>query len=234
MGQVVDEFERRASEVRKFLRMLARMEQPDAELEQGQPGEQRVVRIDEDWLRVGKAAAYLMLYNVVEASIRSAFDELYGTIRSEKLKHGVISEALRQVWVEQKHRRVTHEDAAPKKYLQTAKRLVEDVVQETIVDLDSSRLPGSGTLDAKRIRQIFDKHGCELITNRRARGGEALSTVKRLRNDLAHGHVSFSDCGRDVTIRELVQVARESRHFVRGVLTSLEDYATKKTYVATR
>lgn len=234
MGQVVEEFERRAAEVRKFIRMLARMEQPETELEQGSPGEQRAIRIDEEWLRVGKAAAYLMLYNVVEASLRSAFAELYGTIRSEKLKHGLISKAVRQVWIEQRHRRVSNEDAAPKNYLETAKSLIEDVVVGAVVELDPGRLPGAGSLDAKRIRQILDKHGCQLVTNPRARGGDALSTVKRLRNHLAHGQVSFSECGRDVAIRDLVQVARETRLFMRGVLTSLENYASQKAYATTQ
>lgn len=233
MGQVVDDFEQRAVEVRKFIRMLARMEQPEAGSGGGRPGEPRACKVDEELLRIGKAAAYLMLYNLVESSIRSAFAELYGTIRSDQLKHGLVSNAVRQVWIEQRHRRVSNEDAAPKNYLQTAKDIVESVVSGTVVELDPERLPGSGNLDAKRIRQIFSKHGCAIVTHPRARGGDALGTVKRLRNDLSHGYVSFSECGRDVAIGDLVKIARETRLFMRGVLTSLEDYASQKAYATT-
>lgn len=60
--------------------------------------------------------------------------------------------------------------------------------------------------------------------------GEKLELVKRERNNLAHGDVSFSDCARDLTIGDLTQIKRETIIFISDILAGMKKYYDEKQY----
>ena len=60
--------------------------------------------------------------------------------------------------------------------------------------------------------------------------GESLERVKRERNSLAHGDVSFSDCARDLTIGDLEDIKNEVIQFLNDILDGMKDYYEQKLY----
>lgn len=93
--------------------------------------------------------------------------------------------------------------------------------------LSKDALGISGNLNAKKITDICDKHR---IRYRLATPGESLERVKRERNSLAHGDVSFSDCARDLTINDLENIKDEVVLFLTGILAGMKDYYDQKSY----
>ena len=85
----------------------------------------------------------------------------------------------------------------------------------------------SGNLNAKKIKEICDKHK---IRYRLATSGASLERVKRERNSLAHGDVSFSDCARDLTIGDLENIKDEVILFLTGILDGMKNYYDQKLY----
>jgi hypothetical protein len=87
-----------------------------------------------------------------------------------------------------------------------------------------------GNLDAARIREVCDAHGVSHKTDRRTRGGEKLLVVKNRRNALAHGDLSFVECGRDYTVAELKEIKMQSFWYLKAILRNIDRFNTKKTY----
>jgi hypothetical protein len=48
---------------------------------------------------------------------------------------------------------------------------------------------------------------------------------------LAHGVVSFSECGKDYTIAELQQIKKEVVGYLRGILKNVDSYIVNKEYL---
>jgi hypothetical protein len=232
MNAVIEDFEQRARDIRSYLRMLERMEVPGSVLRRPSGSRTHSVAVEENWRVIGKATAYLLLYNLVESAVRSGLDRLYLAVEADQCTCQTLSRSIRSVWIDQKHRAVRHENASPVNYRQAASELVEEIVQKRIVQLSAEELPGAGSLDAARIRDVCRRHDLELKVHKNAKGGSSLVTVKSQRNALAHGDKSFAECGRDVTLKDLQQTAKETEIYVRGFLRSLERFIAKKRYMA--
>lgn len=65
------------------------------------------------------------------------------------------------------------------------------------------------------------------------RGGSKLLTVKTQRNLLAHGNISFSECGRERTFIELNDIKNEVINYLEDILNNIEIYIDNKDYKKT-
>ena len=54
-----------------------------------------------------------------------------------------------------------------------------------------------------------------------------------MRNELAHGLVSFEDCGHNTAHDELVTIAGETIRYLEAVLEGIEQYVEQKLYATT-
>jgi hypothetical protein len=110
------------------------------------------------------------------------------------------------------------------------RRLVKNAIDDVGARLTVEDLRFGGNLDADRIRRACLEHGVSSKTHPRAKGGEKLGLVRGRRNALAHGSLSFTECGRDYTLTQLVEIRRETVLFVRGILKNVESYASKRSF----
>src|SRR5262245_22103827 len=106
MKNVIEDFELRMAEARSFLRMLEALEPLDARIES--PGK-TVIPVLDDWRRVAKATAFLLLYNLVEAAVRSGFAHLYERVEAMGCTAERATQMIREVWIDQRHRLLTRE-----------------------------------------------------------------------------------------------------------------------------
>ena len=67
-------------------------------------------------------------------------------------------------------------------------------------------------------------------TDAASRGGIVLETVKDRRNDLAHGTLSFAECGRNYSIDDLGKIKDETVLFLQGLLAGMKQYYDGKQY----
>lgn len=230
MNAVVADFEQRVSEVNKYLRLLKAIDRQDATIHSPSKASYKSIPIEDDWRKVSKATVYLLIYNLVEAAIRSAFGELYDKLLSEEKTFESVCCQIQNIWILSEHKKLTRETASPENYREAAARMVLSVLNKEVVRLESSRLPVSGNLDADSIRKICHDHGVEVKVHRSAKGGVDLGTVKDQRNALAHGNRSFTEVGRDVTVEDLIRTAKQTETFVRSILKNITDYMDKQQY----
>src|SRR5581483_2430769 len=198
MGVLLSQFDSRVQEIElyfSFLRLVV-VEHADLIHENGHP---KRVGIDHDLVKILKANAFLLLYNLVESSIRDALTRIYDSVAADRLTYAGLRAELREIWVQNMviPDATRASDATTKKVVQ----LIDSIIAAELITLDAKLLPIAGNLDAAKVRELARRYGFSHQTTKKTQGGAVLLKVKTERNNLAHGQKSFAECGRDLTFQ---------------------------------
>ena len=230
MQAVTEDFELRANEVRSYLRMLKAMDRSDAVIYSPGKPSHKTIEVKDDWRLISKASVYLLIYNLVESSIRSSFGELYSTLKAQGCTINDVSNEVRSLWLSAQYRKLTKGAVSANVFESAAAKMVLLALDKELLDLDSTKMSVSGNLDARKIRELCSSHGVSDKTSRWALGGRELKFVKDQRNALAHGDYSFSECGRDVTVEDLLRISKQTEVYIRSIIKNVAKYIDKKSY----
>ncbi|MDQ3489387.1 MAG: MAE_28990/MAE_18760 family HEPN-like nuclease [Acidobacteriota bacterium] len=211
---------------------MATLDEKRARLSVDYGGSRRTRKIDDQIVKILKANCFLLIYNLVEASVRESFRTLYASVEADGSTVRSLRQNLRGMWVDAAVDRLRNQEGGHTSYRDVARRLVEQAVNNGSATLRVEELRAGGNLDADNIRRACQDHGVQTTTHPRARGGQQLRLVRQRRNDLAHGNLSFSECGRDYTLGQLLEVRHESVLFVRGILRNIERYIARREFRA--
>gem|GEM_PF-986669 len=189
--------------------------------------------LDASQLSVLKASVFLVAYNLIESTVRSAFESLYVRIQSDRVSYSRLSKEIRELWVDQQMKSsIDAYTASPRTYRDKMLVLLELANQGSVVELSKKYLPVSGNLDALQIRKVCEKHGMRHEAPASLKGGADLEIVREQRNNLAHGSITFSECGRQYTVSDLERITSQCEQYVRYILKVTERFATAKRYLA--
>lgn len=226
MPTVQDLFDDRLAEVEQFIRLVRRMQTPGVITKLG-------MKQHQDFLPMLKACIFLLIYNAVESCVRLAFADVYAHVKSSNASFEMVSPAFQKIWVTQQiDSRIAPASANRDTYLSAVSAIAMQVSTGEVLDLSARDLPISGNLNADLIRDLCRKHGVHLKTPSWAKGGFELETIKQKRNALAHGHVSFIECGREYALNDLERMTRQTKHFMRGLLRSVDKFTTAGAFKA--
>jgi hypothetical protein len=88
------------------------------------------------------------------------------------------------------------------------------------------------TVDAVAIKDISRKYGFSIRTEaEKTKNGEKLATVKKRRNHLAHGFMSFKECGQERPIEMVRAIKEESLLYIEQILNNIEQFLEDKKYL---
>ena len=195
------------------------------------PGNNAPVDAGSESLAILKASVFLVTYNLVESAVRTTFDWLYKSMADDGSRYAILRSDLRRLWIDQQFRGdLDLYSASPRTFHERTYALIDNVAIDPVPVLDGRKLPISGNVDADAIRNVCQRHGIVHRAPDGARGGNDLSLIREQRNNLAHGTVSFSECGRQYTVEDLRRITSRSVTFLRSVLRSVERYARSKGY----
>ena len=231
--QLFSDFDSRVKEVDLYFEIMSKIDAGRLSIDSvtgENENEQEDVSPPADWGRMLKGAFYLVLYNLVEAFIRRGFQVVFDSVASDQLTAIELSEQFRAQWVEQRNRRIQAFDGSPKKYMEIARGMIDEIIARDVISLSRHRLPLSGNLNAKKVRHVCRIHGVDLTVGSDANGGAVLDIVMRKRNALSHGDESFVEAGRDDTVADLKKAKNEVVAFMYDILHSLEQFAIAKSY----
>ena len=229
MQEVIDEFNERAANVSSFLVLLRQLEQPGVVVTDFNSNTAIPV-FGEDSFKVMKASAFLLIYNMVESSIRSAFKHVYEQIEKDSRWFGTVTPKFRELWISQRFREMNLDSASPRNFRELAADLTNAVLEQNTVRLTAKKLPVAGNLNARRIRDVCEMHGVSFDVDPQAHGGVQLETVRQLRNDLAHGHIGFAACGQDHGVSDLIRINEEAILFIQGILENIREFVDQAKY----
>lgn len=214
MGDFFETFSEREKSIETYIKLLGSIEARKTIIEL------RRETAESNFL-ILKANFFLILYNLIESSVRSGFQVIYDDLISKNISADQCSDEMRQMWVKQKFKKIPAASSNQDTYFRFTQDISTKIINKEALDLSSRDLPISGNLDASKIRKLCQEHGIKLSLHYRSFGGGELETVKTKRNNLAHGHVSFDECGREYTVADLTRISKQVLTFVRSFLNSL-------------
>jgi hypothetical protein len=211
----IDEFERRRTQVRRYLATVSKAERED------RVGDRR--RVQTETLHVLRAGVFLITYNLVEASIRSGVEAIHDEMAVQRVNFGALNNEIRKEVVKGFKKK-----AKPERDYAMADLPVDIVAAALDVEYEFS-----GNVDARLIRSVSEIYGFSTDSDRsRTYNGADLLTIKTNRNDLAHGLKTYDEVGRDFTTKQLVGISFRAMNFISAVLGNISTYLDNSGYLA--
>jgi hypothetical protein len=232
MKWVFDEFQERVEETNKYFDFITIVESHNSTIADLKSDGSLidVYKFDLDLTRILKANAFLLLYNLVESTVINGIFEIFNSIKNEGVSYQKISTELKKVWLEMKlnyDKKIAKETMVNQIIL-----LFEDIMDLAIVEIEKKQIKFQGNLDADRIFTLAKMYG---ITNhptyRQDTIGEAFKEIRLKRNSLAHGDLTFKECGKDFTIQQITEYKNHIVGYLDLTLKNIEVYITNKEFL---
>lgn len=214
------EYDKRLKEVEMYFETLELLDNGDCSIKCVDIlGCETIKDIDSELSTILKANGYLLLYNLVESTIRKSIDAVLNSIHASSVTYRNLSETLRNLWIRQEGRNINHDKIMS---------IANSVLENELLTFKKECINISGNIDAQQIRTILKQIGGNEIKD-----GRHLETIKKKRNNLAHGEFSFAEIGKDCTVGELISYKNHTKDYLSRVLDEIESYISSKKYLYT-
>lgn len=217
------DFDERAQEVSRYFLFLKNLEQGSIKLSMGNGRNPKTKSINNNLEKTLKATGFLLLYNLVESTMRNAIITIFDEFQSKNVSFDDVTDKVKKIIIKN-----FKENNSTDTLLKSINNISFDIISSSF---DKEKL-FSGNLDARRIRDTSEMYGFSCTTNaKKTKNGSDLFTVKTNRNDLAHGFKSFEEVGRNATADELLVIQRRVICYLREILENIEIYLSKQEYL---
>ena len=166
-------------------------------------GNEEIKDVDSELSTILKANGFLLLYNLIEATIRNSIDAVLNSIHASSVTFGSLSDNLKKIWIKQESKGIISE-----KNHEKIMHIAKTILDNEILSFERDCINISGNIDAQKIREVLKQFGGNEIRN-----GRDLKTIKDKRNNLAHGEFTFSEIGRDYTVGDLINYKDETKSY---------------------
>lgn len=223
MNTVLLDFNARAQEVNDYFIFLESLEKKTTKLAVfDTPSTYKIQSLDPELAKTLKANGFLLLYNLVESTMRNAIEAIFDEFKIQAVSFDHLRPKIKMIILQNLKNR------SPNKIYLTINQLSTDIITATFEREELF----SGNVDAKLIKETAEKYDFSYKTDaKKTKNGQNLVVIKRNRNDLAHGIKSFEEVGRDQTIEELLEIKEEVVEYLRQILENIRDYLDKKEYL---
>lgn len=167
-----------------------------------------------------RANGFLLLYNVIESCITLAIEEIYKDIKDKNISFDILNEGIKKEIFSNIKNNISTENL-----FENIQKIEFDIVSQYPTKIFS------GNVDARKIKDVAKKYGFAHTTDaQKTQNGEKLVSIKNQRNSLAHGDISFKECGKEYTIQEMNKIREEAMCYLAQILQNIENYIVKQEY----
>ena len=232
MKKFIREFNRRVAEIQKYFELVDKIEGLGALSTKSIIFPSGEYIVDSDLQKILKSHCYLLLYNLVESSIRNGITAIHDVIVIEQLTYKDLSPKIKRLWLLNDLSKSFRDSYIKKDTVaDNLEELIKSVLDDKMVSLDPSNIPISGNLDAKTIKELIDIYG--FFGNLGVASKEIdniLDFVVKIRCDLAHGNVSFCDASSQIIWSKLVDDKDKLVKYLTHMLNNIDNYIENKKY----
>jgi hypothetical protein len=223
MDDLNQAFEERLQEIETYLDLLEGLER---QVREGLPqfGENGAT-ITPQQQKILYSSVYLQLYNLVESTVTRCVDTISKLVVDLGLRPDDLCVELRQEWVRVVAR--THIDLNYENRLKSALFLCDHLVQALPISNFILEKGGGGNWDDEEIHKFSKRLGLPLRISSKAQQAVkrpfkndmgTLALIRDYRNKLAHGNLSFAECGENTTAHDLRQLTDRVALYMREVV----------------
>ncbi|MEG4274411.1 MULTISPECIES: MAE_28990/MAE_18760 family HEPN-like nuclease [unclassified Microcoleus] len=223
MQTVLLDFHTRVLEVNQYFEFLETLIQETTKSPvSAENGEQKNTAIDSELAKILKANAFLLLYNLVESTMRNAIEAIFAEISSKKISFNSLRTEPKKIVI------YNFKNRSPDKVHSKIKNISLDIITSGF----NSRELFSGNVARKVITETARNYGFSFDTDySKTKHGEHLEDIMEHRNDLAHGNKSFAEVGQKVSIEDLLKFKEEVIEYLQQILQNIQDYLDKEEYL---
>ena len=221
---VIQDFNELSEEVSKYFIFLQDLEQGKVKLIKEIQGNNKANKIDVELENTLKGSAYLLLYNLIESTMKNAIEAIFQELQEKDVSFDKIRPELKKIILVNLKRR------NPDKILEKIQDISLDIVS---IGFNKEEL-FTGNIDSKLIRETAKKYGFDSQTDDKKRTNDKnsyLRLIKNNRNDLAHGNRPFGAVGKSKTADELIEIKKTIVEYLKGILENIETYIDNKEYL---
>lgn len=224
MLTIINDFNIRVREIDAYFKLLDSFINQDARLFFPNKQSHKFKKLDDELIKVMKANCFLLLYNLIESSIKLSITEIYDTITLKTKKYEDVKDEIRKIWISEKYK--NFKDQGTEFIFTTMNHIADDIID---IKFKPEKVL-SGNIDGMKIRKLSTTYGFSNKAHYLARDGVKLHQVKKQRNDLAHGAISFSQCGRQYTYDDLFEIKQQVITYLRSILNNIKIYLDNEYY----
>lgn len=236
MDTLREAFEERLQEIEAYLDLLEALER---QVRDGRPPQIGGAAITAQQQRILYSSVYLQLYNLIEATVTWCVEAVTMAATGDGTRlPGHLAAPIRREWVRVTAK--THAALNPKHRLDTAVHMCDQLVKALPVLAWAIEKGNAGNWDDTAIEAITKRLGCALNIStpvysnvkRKIRDDKGpLALVRDFRNRLAHGSLSFTECGDGITVVELREIKDKTALYLREVVASFRTYIDAHEYL---
>lgn len=234
----------REDEIRQYAKMLDFFEK---EIQNGLPkivGMQEEFQLETTHLHIFKANQYLLLYNYIEAIITQSLKKLAEYIMQENKPITAFIEPIQKEWLANGLELHDYK-TTPETRLKKGLALLGSFNNTSVIQISKG---GGGNFNNEEIEKLASKLSFSINfrpgvqSNLRKAGRKTYVThgknkdtcikeITRERNKLAHGEITFADCGQSCEFDTLRDIMNTTFLFMQDFVNSLDNYIQNKQYL---
>jgi len=224
MDNVDSDFSKRKNEIEEYFSFLEKLNNENIKLSYTKENDIEEFIISTKLQRIFVANTFLLLYNLVESTIRNSIVTIYNKIEEDEVIYTNLSEKIKQIWLHKNGKKfsIYSSDNTIEVNLQN---IINDIINNEIIMLTKDDIHISGNIDAQEIRKLADKIGFEVSPN-----GRHLVEIKDKRNRLAHGEHTFHDIGKDFTYNDLNTYKETTFIHLEDVINKIKNFIDDEKY----
>lgn len=207
----------------RYFFFLKNLQEGSIQLSMGHGEHTKTKKINDDLAKTLKATGYLLLYNLIEATMRNAIEIIFDQLKNKNISFDEVRDDLKKIIIKN-----LKDNQSTDTLLANIQAISVDIIS---AGFNKEKL-FSGNIDAKKIKEIAEMYGFSYKTNaKKTKDGRDLLTVKTNRNDLAHGFKSFEEVGKNATVDDLLKIQKRVICYLREILHNIESYLSHEAYL---
>ena len=180
-----------------------------------------------------KASIILMIYNAVESTCTKCLIKIHEKINEKQANFNSLNDKLKKIVLSYYNRLLNSQRSANDFNVKISYELEKlDFIMGnskfflTFQEMSKFYSLYSGNLDAKEIRSTLEKYDIDFSET-----NTELQTIKKDRNNLAHGAKTFEDVGREKSYQQLQKMAEKSFSFLENMIKAVRDYLDNEKFL---
>jgi len=226
MQKAKEDFDKRKLEIECYFDFLSKLDHDKVVLNFEELGVAKQHKIDAELGKILKANGFLLIYNLVESFCRNSLWEILSAINTESVGLKMLSEHTQLLWIKSKVK-FYKESVNVSKLENHIHAIATDVINNTLISFQegSEFIDLSGNIDKRKIQELAKMYGFDpVVAADKEKAGDDLLAIKTTRNNLAHGRITFAECGKPVSIIQMIKYKDNAISYLEGVLSNIEDY----------
>lgn len=240
MNRAKEEFKKRKREIEKYFDFLSKLDNDLPQLNFSNMGKALSYKVDEELLRILKANGFLLIYNLVEAVTKISLIEYLNSIEKSKTSFKNLEKEIQELWIE--NQLFADKKRGQKNNQTSFMEVYNEIVTKTIINFTKEIKDNkgevvkefvklSGNIDARVIKELGTKYGFDAkLDDAGEKAGASLVEIKRKRNFLAHGRMTFVECGKEYSVQQMCTYKTNAITYLDAILNLIESHIKNKKF----